>query len=234
MRGVWLPLAGSGKAVIIVHGFTYTRWGSSKYIDCFRSRGWSVLTIDQRYHGATGGADSTFGYYEKEDLRAWVDWVLAELGPGAIVGTHGESMGAATVLQHAGLDPRLSFVVADCPFSELGELLAFRLKADFHLPRWPFLPLADAAIALRTGGMRFGKVSPLKSCLAIKAPVLFVHGDADDYIPPAMSQEMHAARLAAGLPSSIYVAPGAVHAMSFDADPAEYGKRIGELLSTIS
>lgn len=231
MRATWLPLAGSRKAVIIAHGFTYTRYGSSKYIESFRFQGYSALIVDLRYHGATGGRNSTFGYFEKDDLVAWTDWVFAELGPGARVGTHGESMGAGTVIQHAAIDPRLSFVVADCPFSELKALLAYRLREDFHLPSFPLMGLSNALISRLSGGMRLEKVSPLKAVVNIRAPVLFIHGEADGYIPPAMSVAMHEARLAAGLPSSLYLAPGADHAMSFDADPAEYRKRIAELLA---
>ena len=230
MAADWFPLPGTRKALIIVHGFTYTRYGSAKYMPLFRSLGYSILAIDLRYHGATGGANTAFGFYEKEDLRAWTDWVVSATDEGTRVGTHGESMGAAIVLQHAAIDPRISFVVADCPFADLRSLLAYKLRRDFHLPAFPFLGLASAAASLLTGGMSFAKVKPMDAAARIDAPVLFVHGDSDVFILPESSRAMHAARLAAGKPSWLYIAPGADHAMSFDADPAEYGRRVTSFL----
>lgn len=230
MRATWLPLEGTGKAVILVHGFTYTRYGSCKYIECFRRLGFSVLMIDQRHHGESGGANTSFGYFEKEDLKTWTDWVFKELGPGAVVGTHGESMGAATVLQNGPLDPRLAFIVADCPFSDLNTLLKYLLKKQYHLPSFPLLNISRYISKLRTGGMVYEEVSPIKGITSIKCPVLFCHGDADDYIPPSMSTEMHKARLAAGLVSEIYYGPGARHAGSWDVSPAAYEKTVADFI----
>ena len=230
MRATWLPLEGSRKAVVLVHGITYTRYGSVKYIESFRRLGFSVLMIDQRYHGESGGANSTFGFYEKYDLETWIDWVFRELGPDAIVGTHGESMGAATVLQNAPLDTRLSFVAADCGFSDLNALLRYLVTKQYHLPAFPMLNISRIISKLRTGGMVYSEVSPIKHITDIKCPVLFCHGDADDYIPPSMSTEMHRARLAAGLPSEIYYGPGAKHAGSWDASPAAYEKTVADFI----
>ncbi len=229
MVGLWFPLADSRKTVIIVHGVTYTRWGSIKYLPAFRDRGFNVLAIDQRHHGESGGRNSTFGWYERDDMKAWMDWAIAETGSGAIVGTHGESMGAAVVLQHAAIDPRVAFVVADCPFSDLRRLLACRLKADFHLPAFPLLDMAGLAAFVLTGGMRFKRIRPIDCATAIAAPVMFAHGADDDYIPPQMSQEMFDVR--EGKPRRLYIAPGAKHAEALFIDPVEYDRQIGAFLT---
>lgn len=231
LEGTWYPVAGARKAVILAHGVTFNRWGAIKYAGLFRELGFSCLAVDQRWHGRSGGPNSTFGWFERRDMAAWTDWVLSELGEGGVVGTHGESMGAAVALQHAGIDPRLAFVVADCAFSDLPELLAYRIREDFHLPPQPLLSLAGAAAWLATGGMVFGGVRPVASCLETGTPILFVHGDADAYIPPAMSVAMHEARLKAGMASSLYLARDGGHAESFAADPAEYRRRLGTFLA---
>ncbi len=71
-------------------------------------------------------------------LQILVDWAFQQLDETGIVGTHGESLGAATTLQHAAIDKRISFAIADCPFSDLTELLKYRFKEDYHLPALPF------------------------------------------------------------------------------------------------
>ncbi len=230
LYGTYVPCEGARKTVIIVHGITYTRFGSVKYLRGFRDRGYNALLIDQRGHGASGAGAVTFGFREKFDLRAWVDWALAEAGEGGLVGLHGESLGAAVVIQEAVIDPRVSFVVADCPFSDLRALLSYRLRVELHLPAHPFLGLAERGAALLSGGFRFGEASPIRGAASFRAPLLLVHGLLDDYIPPAMSQELAAARASAGLPVALKLVPGAAHARSFETDPVGYERSIAEFL----
>ncbi|HMM93875.1 alpha/beta hydrolase [Phycicoccus sp.] len=49
-------------------------------------------------------------------------------------------------------------------------------------------------------------------------PVLLVHGDADDVVPPAQSRAFDLALRAAGHPTSLVVVPGAGHADAYSAD----------------
>lgn len=64
------------------------------------------MIYDLRHHGDSGGPNTTFGYYEKEDFKTIVDWVEERLDKDAIIGTHGESMGAAISIQQAAIDKR--------------------------------------------------------------------------------------------------------------------------------
>ncbi|HPH95461.1 MAG TPA: alpha/beta hydrolase [Anaerolineaceae bacterium] len=230
LYGQYFPLPGSKKTAIIAHGITYTIYGSVKYMKLFRNRGFNVLLYDHRNHGRSGGKNTTFGYYEKEDLKSVVDWALNRLGPGGKVGTHGESMGAAIVLQHAAIDPRLSFVVADCPFSTLEGQLTYRLGVEYHLPPFPMLNLADFFCWLQTG-MKIKEVSPISAVRQFSTPLLLAHGKDDDYIPPAMSQALYDAKTN-GL-RQLYLAPNAKHAEAFWKNPVEYDQKVGEFLTQI-
>ncbi|HRY72499.1 MAG TPA: alpha/beta fold hydrolase [Spirochaetia bacterium] len=230
LAAAYVPLEGSRRTVVLVHGITYTRWGSVKYLRAFRSLGFNALLVDQRGHGASGRGPVTFGFREAPDLRAWVDWALAELGPGGSVGLHGESMGAAVAIQEAAIDPRVAFVVADCPFSDLRSLLAHRLRVEFGLPAFPFLGLAESAARLLAGGFRFREVSPACAAAVFRAPLLLVHGLADDYIPSSMAREIAVAREAAGLPVGLVLVPGAAHAKSWETCPEAYERAVAEFL----
>ncbi len=228
--GLYFPQPKAQKTVVIAHGITYTLYGMVKYMGMFYRRGYNVLLYDHRNHGRSGGKNSTFGYYEKNDLKAMFDWALAQLELGGRVGVMGESFGAATVLQFAAMDARPAFVVSDCAFSDLQDLLAYRLQQDFHLPSFPLLPLASFFAWLRTG-MRFSQVSPQAGMAHILAPVLIVHGAADTYIPPRMAQDLLDAK-SQGL-RRLYLCPGAEHALSYGTDPAKYDQQIGLFLEEI-
>jgi len=151
LSGTWLPLTGSRKTVILLHGFPYTRIGMIKYIPVFRSRGFNVLTYDQRFFGRSGGASTSYGYFEKHDLKAALDWVLEQTGMDSLVGTMGESMGGATVLQHGAIDPRPAFVIADSCYADLREAMLIRLRDQYHLPAFPIMDFGARLLSIFGG-----------------------------------------------------------------------------------
>ena len=217
--GFYFPATGSRKTVILSHGITYTLFGSVKYMKMFMDQGFNVFIYDNRFHGRSGGPNATLGFYEKFDLKMITDWVEAKNEADSIIGTHGESMGAAISLQHAAIDPRIKFVIEDCSFNRLDTLLAHRLKKDYHLPRYPLLPMVELICKILTG-MVIKEVSPEDVVSNISAPVLFIHGEKDDFIPAWMVEELAAEKNKG--PKEIYVAENAGHAKSYWTDPKKY------------
>jgi hypothetical protein len=227
----YLPLKDSQKTVVISHGITYSLYGSIKYVPLFRKRGFNVLLYDLRHHGRSGGPNTTFGFYERHDLRLLVDWALQRLGPGGKVGTMGESLGAAVTIMEAKEDPHLSFAIADCPYSDLADLFDYRQRVQYPwLPRWPFFFIANW-FCRRITGMSFEDVSPIGGIEALATPLLLTHGREDRYIPPEMSIAMFDNKRL-GL-RRIYLAPDARHAESLVKNPVEYDRTVGEFLHAI-
>ncbi len=230
LRGTYFPLPGAQRTIILVHGISYTRLGMMKYMPMFRRRGYNVLMYDQRYHGMSGGRNTSFGFHEKFDLKAAVDWALQRLGPGGLVATMGESLGAATCLQHAAIDPRLAFVIADAAYADLYDELALRLRVDYHLPGFPLLPAAGLFFRL-DAGFYISQVNPARDVAQMELPVFFVHGQQDAYIPMEHSQRLYQAK-AHGL-RRLYLAPNADHVESYWTDPEEYDRQVGEFLDQV-
>jgi uncharacterized protein len=227
---LYLPLENSQKTIILNHGITMGLYQMMVFAAIFRSRGFNVLVYDLRNHGRSGGKNTTFGFYEKHDLKAVVDWAFDQLQPGGKVGTMGISLGGGTVLQHAAIDPRLSFVIADCAYSNLFDLFHFRLKEDYHLPAFPVLYIGGWFFWLQTGA-RFKSISPRESVTQFDTPLLLIHGQEDRYVPTEMSNELFKFKTQ-GL-CNIWLAPNAQHAQAYPQNPEEYTRQIDLFLEEI-
>ncbi len=229
LHGIWIPHKNSKKTIIFAHGFNYTLYGSIKYMDMFYKKGFNVLVYDHRFHGHSGGENCTMGYYEKYDLQSCVDWVINKVGSDSIIGTHGESMGAATVLMHAALDNRINFAVADCPFESVKEQYTYRLKIEYKLPSFPIINLTNLVTKMRINAF-YGDVSPISTIGSVKTPILFIHGDSDKYIPYSNTINLFNAKKGT---KKLYLAKGADHAKSFIVDKLHYEEVVNEFLSEV-
>jgi len=177
---------------ILCHGFCQSKYRSLTYAEIFLRLGFIVIIYDHRNHGLSGKAYTTMGYYEKFDLKKLVDWCYDTYGPDCQIVTHGESMGAATVLLHLGIDNRVVCTIADCAYSDLKELLIHQFKYYYHMPKF-LIPLESLVTYLRAG-FRFADVSPISVVSRTEKPVLFIHGKKDNYVPTEMSKKMYACK----------------------------------------
>lgn len=230
LKGTYFPIDGAQKTMVLSHGFTYTRYGMVKYIPMFRRLGFNVLIYDLRFHGESTGPAITFGLLESRDLISVFDWCLDKLGPEGVVGSMGESMGAVVALQHALIDHRPAFVIADCSFSDLTDMLLIRVKEDFHLPGSVFLPLAEI-FCRKISGLSFTDVSPIRSVQEIHLPVLFAHSQFDRYIPVDMSEKLYAAKKRG--PRKLYIAPNGDHVEAYWKNQDAYFNQVETFLREI-
>jgi fermentation-respiration switch protein FrsA (DUF1100 family) len=217
----------SNRYIIITHGVTETKVNSVKYMNLFLERGFNALIYDHRRHGESGGKTTSFGFYEKFDLKTVVDWLKIEKGPDLELGIHGESMGAVTMLLYAGMiEDGADFYIADCPFSDFREQLAYLLKKDFKIPPKLMLPIADRILRFRDK-YSISHVSPLAVIENIEHPILFIHSENDDFILPTMSKELFEHKKG---PKMLFLAKNGRHAQSFNENRADYERVIDEFL----
>ncbi len=219
---------GRRRVAVLAHGFSSCLLGQIKYASLFHELGFDCVLYDHRNHGLSGRAPTTMGVCEAEDLATVCAWARSHFGADALLGTHGESMGAATVMLHASQDAHLAFAVEDCGFSDLYSLMRHILPHRYHLPALPILPIASLFSRLR-GGVSFQHIRPadaLKRCVPV--PMLFIHGDADALVPHAMMQACFDAKAGA---KEQWLVPGAQHAGSWYTDADEYRNRVERFLS---
>jgi len=222
------PYPDRKKYMIFSHGVTENKTNSIKYMDLFLKRGFNAIIYDHRRHGESEGKTTSYGYFEKYDLKAVVDYLLSTEGEDVFFGIHGESMGAATTILYAGsLEDRADFYIVDCPFSDFREQLAYLFSKEMKLPGKWFLPLADLFVRIR-GGFRLKTVSPIQVIQNIHKPVLFIHSTKDDYILPEMTKTLYDRKKDLKM---LFMATNGGHAQSFNENKEEYEQAIDEFFN---
>lgn len=216
---------------ILFHGYR-----STAFRDCYGGLeladklGYRVLAVDQRAHGRSGGTVITFGIRERLDSLCWADYAQAHLAKGQPILLAGVSMGAATVLMAADLPlpDSVCGIIADCPYTAPDRIIRTVCRSR-RFPvacLYPFIALG----ARLFGGFRLTEASALRAVAGTRLPILLIHGEADGFVPCAMSRELHAAA-----PTSTLVTfPGAAHALSQKTDPERYEAAVAAFLAALS
>ncbi|MGM0899978.1 MAG: alpha/beta hydrolase [Bacillota bacterium] len=220
----------TNRYMIFCHGVTENKMSSVKYMNLFIERGFNAIIYDQRRHGDSGGKTTSYGFYEKFDLKAVVDWLRKDKDANLFLGIHGESMGAATVLQYAGmLEDSADFYVADCAYSNFEEQLAYRVKEEVKLPPQLMLPIARLFLKIRDR-YPLKEVSPISAVEQIEKPILFIHSKKDDYILPDMTERLFMRKKG---PKHLFLAENGVHARSLTENREEYAQVLDDFLQNL-
>ncbi len=225
LRAHWYPVEDAKRVVILAHGW-HSEWNldfsaSSPFL---RECGCSLLLIDQRSHGESGGDLISYGINERRDVLSWIEW-LEQNHPTLPIYLCGVSMGAATVLMTAGLPiaGRVCGIIADCGYSTPNEIIKLALKKNIGGLASPTMAAVNLNCKIR-GGFTFKDYSPIDAMVANKeVPCLFVHGDADDFVPWRMSLENYYACQA---PKDLLIVSGAGHGLAFLTDPLRYKQKV--------
>ncbi|TMU88316.1 alpha/beta hydrolase [Bacillus sp. BHET2] len=215
------------KFMVFSHGVTENKWNSIKYMNLFIKQGFNAVIYDHRRHGESGGKTTSYGYFEKNDLKAVVDELIRREGEDVFFGIHGESMGAATMLLYAGgVEDRADFYIADCPFSDFGEQLAYRMGIEVKMPARLLLPLVSGTLKLRQG-YTLKDLSPISVVQNIQKPVLFIHSTNDDFILPQMTKDLFDKKQG---PKELFLDFQGTHAQSYNDNPEQYEQVIQRFL----
>ncbi len=182
--------------------------------------GHNALIVDQRTSSKSEGRVITFGQRESRDCHVWIDFVLREIDEDARIILTGISMGAATVMTAAGteLPDNVIGVLADCGYTSTKDIVK-KVIRDMRLPAELLYPFARLG-AMLFGGFDPDKTSPIESMKKTKLPVIFFHGDADDFVPAYMSEENYKA--CASEYKRLVIIEGAVHGTAYPKDEEKY------------
>ena len=235
IHACYVPAANPAKAngtAIVVHGYTDDHFVFLYLVRMYRDEfNYNVLFPDLQYWGYSEGEATSMGWYDRLDLLKWID-VAHGIFKDDFMVLHGVSMGAATVMMASGeeLPPYVKAVVEDCGYSSVWDQFAYILKDSFHLPPFPILTSSNIVCKSRYG-WDFKEASSVDKLAVSEVPMLFIHGDADDFVPFSHLQKNYDAKVNGY--KEMWVAPDAVHANSFAKHPEEYKAHVKAFLEKV-
>ena len=118
--------------------------------------------------------------------------------------------------------------LADCGYTS-GKDIIKKVIREMKLPADLLYPFA------RVGGKLFGgfdidEFSPIESMKNAKIPVIFIHGDADDFVPCEMSQQNFDACVSQ---KKLVIIKGAGHGICYPVDPELYLSALDEFFGPL-
>ena len=216
----------SKRTVLCLHG--YTTSGITQYAvlaPFYHSLGYNMVMVDARAHGESEGEYIGFGCMERYDCRDWAEWAYKRFGGSVIL--HGISMGAATALMASSFKmPYVKGIIADCGFTCAWDIFAAILRKDYHMPPFPVLTLAER-MAKKEAGFGFRDCTAPEEVSRTEIPILFIHGDEDNFVPSWMGRRNFEACTSE---KYFLLVSEAGHAESYHKDPERYESCVRDFL----
>ncbi len=184
----WWAKADPGKHTLLYfHGNAGSLETRAERIRKYAARGYGVFIMSYRsFSGSTGNPSEQNNIADAK--RAYDHLVSLGAAPGSII-LYGESLGSGVAVRVAAEKP-VAGVILDAPYTSMVDL------AKLHHPLLP----SDWFLTDRYETLRW--ISELA------APLLIIHGEADDIVPVDMGKAVHDA---AEAPKKIAVIRGAGH-----------------------
>lgn len=216
----------TGRTAVIVHGYTdnAVRMLHIGYL-YHHDLKYNILLPDLRFSGLSGGNHLQMGWNDRLDVLRWMDVANAVFSEKGNCGqtqmvVHGISMGGATTMCVSG-EPQQPFVkcfVEDCGYTSVWDEFAGELKKQFGMPEFPLLYVASMMTDWRYG-WNFNEADAREQVERCNLPMLFIHGDKDDFVPSWMGDSVHAHKAGDKV---LWKTKGVEHAESYLKYPRQY------------
>ena len=231
LRGKYYEFAPGAPIELMFPGYrgTAERDLSGGVQRCFEL-GHSALIVNQRASADSDGNVISFGVNEHRDCLTWVAHMCRRFGPDVKIILTGISMGAATVLMAGGCDlpENVIGILADCGYNRARDIIR-------KVIRQLRLPVAPSYFFVKLGAKLFGhfdleETSPEEQMARCRVPVIFFHGEADDFVPCWMSQRNYDACASR---KQIVTVPDAGHGLCYPVAPERYLSAVREFFNPV-
>jgi pimeloyl-ACP methyl ester carboxylesterase len=200
LRGWWLPAgqatlreAPARGTLLLLHGYLQDKRFLTPWAIRLAEEGYRCVVVDLRGHGESTGRHISFGAFEAADLSAVIDDLGRRGWDVSRVGLLGVSYGASVALLTAGRDPRVRAVVAFEPFSSAATAVPELMRAAFASQARGLTDRQFAAAHVkqaRIAGFDWSQADIPAALAKTRAPILFLHGEADHWLSPGHSRTL--------------------------------------------
>ena len=190
--------------ILLLHGNAGDISHRTPIAEGLLGEGLSVLLLEYRGYGSSGGKPSEAGF--REDALAGRDFLLGQSRDPARIVVLGRSMGGAVAAGLASREP-VGGLILESAFTSLEDMAG---------TLYPFLP----SVLFRRLRGRFATIDLLKE---VRVPVLVIHGVEDEVVPLRMGMDLLEA---AGEPKEWMDVAGAGHNDVFWVGGSSYFRRI--------
>ena len=207
------------RVAICCHGYGATQKSMQVQCKLFYDRGFDVLLPSMRGHGESGGKVG-MAWLDRFDLLRWIDKIIDMFGANVSIALCGVSMGGSTVVAAAGMNPppQVKCVIDDCGFSSHVDIYSA------HIGRVPksigLLPLSVGVRLVHGYALGDADIAALAKNMTV--PALFIHGEADKFVPTALGQKLFDS--CGSQNKQFFTVPDAAHALSFATDREAYSQ----------
>lgn len=176
----------SGDYVILVHGLGGDHTAVYPLAEMYLKKGWNVITFDQRASGDSENDLVTFGYFEKLDVQALVEYSRQKLHADRVV-VHGQSMGAATAGLYAATEhaaQNLDAVILDSCFDSMKSMFlgVWREMDTEGIPENYVVACGDWYLKRRFG-FGFDDVDVTSAMKTCRVKTLMLQMERDEIVP---------------------------------------------------
>lgn len=205
---------------ILVHGYGMDGLDLLNRARHFDEQGFSVLLPDLRGHGLSEGGYIGMGWPDRLDLKGWIDRISAD-HPGCHIVLYGLSMGASAVMMTCGelTESPVVCAVEDCGYSSVAAIAEVQLRHTYHAAA-PAMLIGLNTLAKMRCGYSLYDADCRRSLENNTIPMMFIHGEDDDFVPYDMVFENYYACTG---PRELFTVPSAGHAQAHH-NPSYYGR----------
>jgi pimeloyl-ACP methyl ester carboxylesterase len=185
----WCPLEMSSKELAYSPCIIYCHGNAGNKIDIieifeFLSWEFNICSFDFSGAGYSDGEFVTLGYFEKDDIKAVVDFLRNELNIQKVI-LYGRSMGAVSSLRYAEMDPNLKAIVLDSPFADFPKLCQEILSNKFFIPNVVssfLISMARNQILEKVDNFDISEFLPFENAKNVQVPTILIHGQQDSLV----------------------------------------------------
>jgi hypothetical protein len=204
-----LPLANQ-RVLLYLHGNTQNIGSNAKHANRLKNLGFSVLVIDYQGYGKSSGNDPTESSVYADAQAAW-DYLLQKGYQPKQILVYGHSLGGAIAINlissQQNNTAQAKGLIIDGSFTSVVDMASLE-------PKYRIFPIN---LLIHQNFNSIAKVS------SIHSPILYIHGAADEVVPPTMSQALYNATTA---PKQLLLVPNAGHNNTASTNEALYASAI--------